>query len=458
MPIKPKIALSPTSSVDKYERELLSKKFQGFLQSGDYAEEEQYFSTYHSESVATQRMSQHFYGKTLMLQEKINEASQALERTVTELGPHVGLLADLSLCAYVREDFLSWRQWVKELESNFEQHQMALSNESQLRTMIVLAKAAEEEGRLSVASKYYRLAQEKAKGEGGRWEVLSQAQRLRLSAHYGLQDNLGVFYARLMSLIEGQPDWDSQFEVQHALMTAEFRLVGKKVALIRLNRTLQNSSWNITDRNLMIFDFLELCIHSSQFEAQSDLQLLKATQPETSKEFQRTARLFEGETLNMESLLQMPQPHAGYIRLLGLALALNRCEDAVLAGKQLLLLLDSTDGDSKEIWNRWLSWKQDDGAVSYSAEKKILSYHNQTMPVKVGLAEWLELFKETQTISFEDLSQQVWGLEYSESVFHRIRMRVKRINDEVRRHLGVAELFSIENNKIKLSVSIDWKV
>jgi|GEM_PF-2956209 len=406
--------------------------------------------------MSAQRRHLHSEGIKHLQEGRYLEAQKVLEKALTEFGSHVAVRSDLVFTAYLQGDFGAFRIFTNSLEHEFQNVCSKLSPKSRRLTHISLAKFCEELGRVHEALEHLAEA-ERNTSPGDSDFFLIAAQKLRLLASYGREDELAPAYRDCLQASERDPQ--SLIECGHALLLAEARLLGWNAACARLDWLRQRNDLQAADIRLCGFDLLEIALERRDTPARNltldFLGRIEVADP-YEKELLQLARGCPGKS--EVELLEWSRtlPIMAQLRLL--ALECRREGGSQEAARaRLVLLLESLDYRSRAFltrkWQASLSaghTTQKEMVVDESARS--ISCHGNFLHFGARAKPWelLRLFAQAEKVSPEDA---LGMLHRRDSEFEResLRIALLRLNKKLAPLVGLPWVLRYGKQQIEIN-------
>ncbi len=424
------------------------------------------------------RMHAHFHGKVLMRLERFHSAKQHLAKTRQKWGDHIGIVADMAMCAYLSGQFADWEYHVREMAMIFNLTANQLSADSFVRSGVLLAKFHEELGEIVKAETLLRKAYDRMNtiDSSSQLEHFQRMQShilanlLRISALFFSESRVAPLYRQLLLYQSSDPE--IYLEVEHSLLLVEMRILGQTAALARLQK-LWPQIVHSDDRRLIAWEYLEYSLRRGWPLKESDFLL--------APENWQAATVSERDLLAIcrfrlaESNEQAPQLHnltkvlascsvAGGLRYLAVLYALRR-QGQFLPGlndedisQSKLLLLRGMDSSSQKIWSRHFEGQIDEESINIKINRKefrIFYLQNEIhLKRKASLFALLCEFIEKREIPLADLSLLMGNSSYNESYYHRFRMQVGRLNSILEELTGVQKILHVTKDSIQILESV----
>ena len=330
------------------------KQFKTLLFDGQHALAEQSLSQMQGQDAREKRVIGHQHGILKMRQGDFKSAIETLTQNLQDNGENLGCLLDLAACYYLDSQFFNWQKVLDHATQVFDQIHELLSAERVVITYLTLGKFIEEKGELAKALAYYQRAKEIS--EKRKFEsffainaLRAEAQILRLHLQYRSHKELTALYESLANHNSTDTDVDCDFEVQHALMLAEVRIFGLKVALARLANLQKNPIMQTAEASLIYSDLVtEFLLQGEKPAPELVAKFLQCAS--TSILDQSLSALINGKTIDLERIifLKKQMPKAPYLRLLKILMSLG-IETKSLSFI-ILKAIHSLGTETKKMW------------------------------------------------------------------------------------------------------------
>lgn len=389
------------------------------------------------------RIENHSKMKELMALNKHMLALQLGQNTLSDCGPHVGLLCDIACCQYQLGFVTSCSEMLNLISAEFKSAYQLLSYESCRRTLVFVSKIQEELGHvfesLESLTKAYQYCESKKDFK------MILTQELRLLSYLGLKDKI----LDRMSLLNQDSlyTYSDKIEILHALLWLEYCLFGFDSAQ-KIFFKLINESLSESDLRLVYRDFLEIVCHARV--GSTELYLTEI------QKFKERNNLQSFDLFLLDYLTHLDNL-SDY--------SFN--DDLSLMQKLRILILKSkgsrennSTGSKNHVQYALLTQH-----LSLSSQKLLKNLlpeinMNTCEPVEVDLAEFTELqkkilvlFETTDSLSLNELSKKLWNEEYTVVHYDRLRMLVYKLNKLMLSKTAYS-IFSINKNSIKLNQRI----
>lgn len=321
------------------------------------------------------------------------DAQKLFSSTLEIHGSHVNVVADLCYTNYLIGDFGAFRLSVERLETEFKLARAQLSPRTRIQALVNLSKFYEELGRVSESVEHIDLAMELL-GPGNPLDFRVRAQKLRMLASFGREDELSPLYRDCLHASAAKPQ--DLIECFHALCLAEARLFGLQAAWPRFLELTKNPDLQAADLRLALLDLLEIAIEKN--DTTSRLAML-----EFLSGHQNVGELdaFEGEVFLMARLPQISAQDQDFfrwtrsvspmchLRLLALE-ALREGGNNAGARARLVVQLESFDHKTRQfLMRKWKGAFQSEEAMELVVDpdnqcilngEKVLSFGARAQP------------------------------------------------------------------------------
>jgi tetratricopeptide (TPR) repeat protein len=411
------------------------------------------------------RMRAHAQVKELFLAGRLREAIENANSAIGSFGSHVGLLCDLAACHYELGQYRFCWTVLDRIEGEFAECEALLSTESAWRTLLMMAKLHEERGFLARALECLKKAQDRCE-ESDALKFL-QIQELRiLSFHKGSQKELSARYAFVTERM-GESE-NLRLELLHGLMWTENSLFGFEHARLRFERAL-SLGLSPMERRLWAREFLEICLREEApreavnhaiHELQTAME--EADESDLSElDYDRLLlRLAKQETYGVSAaeIFEVSLSPMMTIRILLLCLRTARTSaEKMELHKRLEFLCSSMDSFTREAVQSITPPLQIDRLLEihlYSSvkDRRARIEQEEFRLTKMQLA-FLQCFEADQELTLEELAHRLWKEEWSESLYHRLRMLVYKLNEDLRLSLAQT-LFEIGKSGVQMNAGV----
>jgi len=410
-------------------------------------------------SKAERRVLVHLQVKGLFNQGRYHESIELIRQCFSENGEHLGLWCDLATAYYLSGQYGLWATTLLQIEDVILPLQDSVSSESLLRTQTMSAKFFEETGDLHKAVQYSKQTLEKSRDPV--WILRSKVNMVRLLAMYPLSAELSYYYRDLRTALSGEHSAHLEVELLHAVILAEVSLFGAKM-WAQAQTLLSQYQIPQEDLALLVFDVFELALRQGQ-ELPAELKAwLSKVNPQCLYE-EIIMEIVQEQELSrdwIEVAARLPQGQ--YLRLATLVLQRQRLsgEGAMTLVRQLELTLMGYNGKDQKVWMSFYAQQVDKSEIlmSWQDDSKLVINDNVhiNLSSKKMILKLLRQLEAQPQMAFTDLTEKIYGVEYNESYFHRLRRLVKRFNDDVLA-LGAPALLEIKDGQVHLLAQISKK-
>lgn len=432
----------------------LNKKIMNAFDNHDLLLLEQLFSSYPAHSIAEKRFLAHCRGKKDLISGELEKSFQQLKMAFNNYGPHVGLLSDLVSVAYLLNDVREMRIFSLQMEKELLVSKTKLTSDSLVKSLIFLGKIKELDGEVYQALECYREAFDHAKDSD--LYLKAAAQLIRLNSFLGKQREIVELYNLINFKKMTWNDFD--FELNHASLLLELRIFGMSPFNDKLNRILDSALPNY-DKKQMVCHYLEEL-----------LWINEKPQPETIKKIKNIISFDELNSLEslvvsqfMDTALDVQSTCPSKLdELKKLILLIKICNDSKERDVYKKMFFFHIQNLSKEsrmlIEKKWMDYLgNSETVIKLSLSKKSISYDEKSVGNEKSkqLFSLLLHFEKCEAVSSELIATELFELNnYGESEYHRLRMAISRLNKVVRESTGIAKLFSLKFDELKISANI----
>lgn len=406
----------------------------------------------------------HLQGMALIHLGRLEDAKACLIKAKESFGDNVALMRDLACCYYQTGEISKWRSAYQLFEKNFIEHQTQLNSTTRIQSAVTLAKFFEEEGFIAKAIKLYEDALNHCHSDSlQHLKLLCMPQLLRLKSSFQMTEDVGNFYAELISIKSQGHTLDLTFEIQHSLALAELHLIGPEHAWVRVRHEIKNEPLCDADRRLIYYDFLEELLFAG-FPLPAEVKFLR--------ENFKNLDVFESEIdkLCFDSQLKIDLFHlsalaselslSSYLRILMLYLLReDRPQRRAEFKNKLSLLLNGLDAESRFIWQKRMAPFQEshDSTLQFIEPQRLLTFQSKQLDLskKKGMAQLLGVLAESgQSSSTDHLIHRLWESKYSPEHFHRLRMTIHRLNQLLFELTAIPKALEITTDQVSLNSNL----
>lgn len=405
---------------------------QSFLSAYKIDEARKLLLSLHSSNSHQERMRLHYLARTEMRAGRLNQALKILDEALTH-GSYIGLHADRVSCLYHAGPRSAYRRALELFRAELDSCRKILSAGSRFRADDLLAKCLEEEGEIATSLKIFGSLRETLTDSELTEKTLLTAQLLRLRATFG--GDVASEYRELITLEKTSSELYQEFEVQHALMLAEFSLSGPLKARKRLMSIVATAPPQ--DRKLVCFDFLEMSLRAGA-PANDDIREMIADQDLNAYE-----QALLGPLDEVEPGWSRDMSFACYLRLL----TLIRNDEAK---REVEILLASLSAASRTLWRQML---HKDEPSSFALEGSTLTFNGRQVSLakKVTALKLLGILLQQKTVTLEQLAQELWQADYDHTYYNRLRVLTQRTDALLKEISGRSGLLKFNQDGITWS-------
>jgi hypothetical protein len=392
------------------------------------------------------------------------EALGILEECLKQHGSHVGLLSDLALAAYLKEDMGRFTLAVEQLEREAAAADATLSPESRIRTRVALAKCFELQGRIAEAFDEIEAALALLPA-GHELTIPVRCQKLRLLASFGRENEVASLYAQCAGVSEESKE--AKIESFHALLIAEARLLGLEHAWPRLQHLAGESALHAADLRLCAFDLLEIAIETRDRAAQERIigfaTSLEAGQFDAYEETLLWMGKNSGERLGANRIFEWGRrmPSSAIIRLLALELFRMPGEASREIRKQLVFRLQSVDHRTRRLLTRkWAEVLHESAGMTLELDvaAKAVRLPNGTISLAKSPQSWavLQELRGRQVVPTAELLDRLAKAGGAQD-YDSLRVQIVRMNRKLVASLQVEWVVRFGKEKVQLNPRIRFQ-
>lgn len=397
---------------------------------------------------------------------RYEEAMQTLERAIAEHGSHMSLRADLAFSAYMASDMARFQLYFEKLEEEFENHHEKVMGSSKTRTLVALAKCAEELAKVDAAFSYIESA---VSGllPGDPLTFAVQAQRLRMLASFGRQSELAGPYAECVRISESNPQ--DAIECFHALILAESHLFGLESAWPRFLELSKKNNLQIADQRLCLFDLLEIALELNSPADQEKILAYLAENPQEGLDKFETELLALARTpanpLGAEDFYRWSRGPSPLCHLRLLALACSARESKAVRGEargRLVVLLNALDHKTRKIlskkWRKVLA-VEDSICVEVDAGQRTIRVGEKCLVMRAQAQSWelLALLAQEAESSPEKILAAL-GRRDTEFELESLRIKILRLNAKLMSLCGTEWVFRFGKHRVQRNADVQIRI
>ena len=407
--------------------------------------------------IARLRQQHHLEFKKHFESGDFTKAEAGLLKALNMFGPHVGLLADICAVYYQSGQFSSFSHFVRVLNFEFEKCSELIQKETFLRTSLCLGKYFEEQIQIFEALKFYKLGETVVPSFSVESDLIikHKAQRLRLLSQIGKpKSEISNLYLECSQV--STENSDLKIELEHALLLAETEVHSIETAMIRFDY-LRIRNLPIWEIKLIIFDFIEVCLRRREVNTKT-IQILvgwvlQLDLHNQMDDFEKS--LFFLATMDLRSATNtlLSTRISPFCRLRILLLIQQKGKHKEIKGLYSLLT-DGLSRESKKLTDEWMSQYFTDQTVTLIfPQDVVLQIDNQEMKIKKNSFAFklMSLIRTQAEVSIEQTIKAIYGEEFSESAFLKLRVSLSRFNRDFSDHFGITKCVEIRDGMLALA-------
>lgn len=391
------------------------------------------------------RQIRHEEIRQLVVRGQLEESLLHFQEALQEFGPHVGLLCDFAGVYYELGRFREFSQIVSEIELQLKVCRDLLGKDSARRTYLMLGKYYEEMAEPAKAFSCLNLSLEYSESlEEQKWVEL---QILRLRSYFGQHKGLSGKYLHVLESIRGNTNL--HIELQHCLLWTDWALFGYGECEKRFSQSLE-MDLNILDRRLMSRDFIEISLLSGVRNSSLLIVAQECLQNGNQLSFdQLLLGLLKDGKVGNDAGVNLSEMMRLRIIQLAFRTEQNSARRDELSRKYLFLI-DHLSRDSKDLFQRLLPKDSDQKikTLTVNPAQKILRINNENM-IKLTATQikFILTCQNTSQVSLDEVSHKIWNSPADESIYHRVRMLVYRLEGELNLRLGLPA-FEVKKDRV----------
>lgn len=407
-----------------------------------------------------QRKIRHQEIRELMLTNKMDQALNGFHETIKTFGPHIGLLCDLAGFYYESDRFEECNDTVDLVCQEYQKAEAILSMASKHKTALMLAKFYEERAEIAEALKWLAKATQFCETQNDRkWVFVNE---LRLLSYFGLVNDLQKKYLVVLELVKTETSL--VIETLHGLLWAEWALFGYHHAINRWNE-LQGCDLHRLDQRLIARDFIEISILSQPKADELSVLQAQGLLKGIDKTCYDQVLLFRLENIKTpSSLMDLDGSKLSLMMRLRLLILFCKQETDSLKKiehlKKFSFLIGYLTPASQELFRRIQPTMDETKFIlSLHAPAKKLKCQSPALDMKVTSLQLklLKSFSEKNNLSLDQVAENLWGGDSSESIYHRLRMLIYKLNEQLYGQLGLKP-FEITKNSISLNPNVQIEI
>lgn len=402
----------------------------------------------------------YYQAKLSLLQGDLKKSFSELKNIAETFGATLPVLSDLTAVSFLAHDVLAFEKYSKKLELEFIKNRNILDVDVLLRTLIFLGKIKELQADVCSALNYFNEAS--VLGAGGPFQEKALAQIVRLGSFMGTGDGEA---AKIYNLLSSglRTGTETDFDVIHALIILEIRLLGVEIAEKRI--------LNLIDSNLSPVDLRQLVCHFLE-----EAMILEKS-PSTELLQCLSLKLQFHQINAYENAVFSQFFNIGKVEIVPVAGALDELKRIIYEiqdapqgplqtqlRKQFLFKASSLPQDSQKVlldrWSHCLKSSVSESISIVQGEVMIGSNKYLGKNAKLLFDILTQFLKaETNQLASEKVVAKLFGdLNYDDSQYHRLRMAVSRLNKELQLHHGLIQTFKVRYNSLEIQVSLNRSV
>jgi tetratricopeptide (TPR) repeat protein len=447
------------------------------IAKGDYFNSNLELSSMNPSVSVHLRMQKHLQGKILFFQGNYHGAITLFTEALKSYGPHLRLLSDLCYANMLVGDYAKAYLWFSQVKIEIQKVPVQVGPMTRVRTLLFLARISHEWMEfqecldfLEEAICQYREGASdllKIADLDPYWLDMALVHRLQVSAFLNLPtESWRTLYGEVLLMVRSEPRF--QFIQYHALLIAEYRLLGLEQAKVRLVNFRKTGIIG-EDLSLGITEFLELVLLESQNHRLPDLSDIVESYislPARDNYDLAIKNILLSEKITAETIAsclanQNLDNPLGQYRLLNIlfAIAPEGSEKKELGVRCAALI------KTLSLKNQVLVRHRD--RPTNGKLQNVIEILNQTCVLVNGVevdsinSELLSILlmqlKEQNIMDLDSVVQLVWRAELNESYYKRLWIAVKRLNAFFSEILSNERLFQVSKTGISLGPSIILK-
>lgn len=416
-------------------------------------------------TISQQRKESHQAIRKIAIQNP-EQAIPLFQNTLEEMGPHLGLLCDYAGCYYELGRFQECWNLTQQIAKEYFELETLLSQDSKRRTALMLSKFFEEMAEPAQALQWLGRAFDLCTSEEERKWIL--ANELRLLSYFGIKKDLQKKYLLLLEIYNSSTTL--KVEILHALSWTEWALFGFQHASQRWEELLK-IPLNLMDRRLVHRDYLEMMILSginvadinqakAKDQAQSELKSLQQLDYDTAllsllSDFKMELKNLQWDSLKLSTMMRLR------LLLLLFPQFQQQPDQQLEILKKFNFIVSSLSFESQNFFKKILPSisKTDKVVMTLPVVKKILVCSHPQLEMKLTSLQHklLTNLNQGNIYSLEKVSEILWASEANESIYHRLRMLIYKLNQDIESKTGIKP-FEIRKSQLELNPKIIFRV
>lgn len=394
----------------------------------------------------TQRMKAHLEGKIQLVLHNYDAAIEIFQNALHGFGTHVILQADLAAAYYLTRRYGLWKVTLDSLVLEFESCEALLDESLAERLRILIAKFLEEAADICGAQK---VLQGTLKSVDPVTRQKVQTHLLRLEVQYRLQHRLLDSYTQLKQASPATENKEYLFELYHSLAIVEAELSSPELAYESLSHLAQVDP---ISKSLIMFDLAEIEFRQKGSVSPEIKNIIATVEPSHFYE-EKLLEIMNGAVSLDWYRWSSEMPLGNYLRLMSLLLAAPWFKEKDLARHQWKLITGGLSKKNQNAWNSLLASQNPEipeVTVSITGPQEIKVNHvTIDLSRKPLLLDLTRILKKYQTLTQEQLCQELWSVEWSESYSARLRQLALRLNKLTLKNASV-EICSYRQGQFQL--------
>ncbi|QDK44147.1 hypothetical protein DOM22_02755 [Bdellovibrio sp. ZAP7] len=402
----------------------------------------------------------YYQAKLSLIKGDLKKSFSELKNIVHNFGATLPVLSDLTAVSFLAHDVLAFGEYSQKLELEFIKNRNSLDTDVLLRTLIFIGKIKELQADVCSALNYFNDAS--VLGAGGPFQEKALAQIVRLSSFMGTNNGES---AKIYNVLSSglRVGTESDFDVIHALIILEIRLLGVEIVEKRILNLIE-SNLSPVDLRQLVCHFLEEAMILEKSPSTKLLQCLSSKLQFSQINAYENAVFSQFFNIGKVEVV----PVAGTLD--ELKRIIYEIQDApqgplqTQLRKQFLFKASSLPQDSQKVlldkWSQCLKSSISESISVIHGDVMIGSNRYAGKNAKLLLDILTQFLKEkTDQLASEKVVANLFGdLNYDDSQYHRLRMAVSRLNKELQQHHGLIQTFKVRYTTLEIQVSLNKSV
>lgn len=399
------------------------------------------------------RFRAHYVAKKHLIAGDLQKSFSVILTALNDYGPHVCLLADAVGVAYLLNDIRQMNNYFQTLLSELAKAKKELSELTLIQVKIFIGKIYELRGEIYEAEKYYQEAFEASSKT--KYFVSSGAQLVRIKSFLNKADEVSELY-NLLTLKRNDFN-ESDIELGHAILLMETRIFGSEVAGNRVNRIIEGHL-PAYDKKQMICHFLEEIFWNN--ESLQESFLVKISKLNIFNELNNYERAVFSTFFKEVDKTTFDTDNSILDEMKYLAILIKKeCDSPKKETykKKLVFILKGLSKESRILLeNKWqdLIFTKQPLVVIVDTVKEEVQIANVILNKAKSkqLFKILINFKNSKNIESERVAFDLFEISnYDESSYHRLRMVISRLNQELKVSCGIAKFFNLKFHQLEIN-------